>query len=415
MTIQDFDKIDIISTRDGNPLLVIVDPGNLVDDDRLFALQKKAALYAAALEDPEFRQQHANWESARITVHHALEVTDAMKEFGPVKAMIDGQEITIPVEFELSESSFISSDDEKVRLIDPEYNMRTLTEDVVKWAKTEIEANEFTVFAVTQDQNGGGQLLNLGFVSGDARLDAAREAVKQSAAQDSTVAVAVAYDVMAQHPDQQEKSDAIAIEIEHRSGDAQQRVVHYTKQGDQVETMRPYGQLVPPKFFQPTPVESSESTDDAESEFSEEEKQDTLATSPSMCFLLVSAIDGDISKKEIIAFGKQLEKYSQHSNPLVQQIFSQAMPRFEHDVKELLSLGPSLALMIPMKLAMCRAWINESHPDQAEEFFDALLEMSTQVAAAEGGFLGFGNKISKEERAALDIITAALKGKKAEG
>lgn len=249
---------------------------------------------------------------------------------------------------------------------------------------------------MTLDKHGSGQMVNVGSVSGDARIDAAREVVKKRAAEDSTIAVAVAYDVVAKHPEQQEKSDAIAIEIEHRSGDAQQRFVHYTKQGNQIETMRAYGQLVPAKFFMSKAAGSSDSKDDSESGFSEEEKQDTIATSPSMCFLLVSAIDGDISKKEIIAFGKQLEKYSQHSTPLLQQIFSQATQRFEHDVQNLLSLGPSLALMIPMKLAMCRAWINESHPDQAEEFSMHCWQYPHKLQQRKAASLGSATRSAKK-------------------
>lgn len=47
-------------------------------------------------------------------------------------------------------------------------------------------------------------------------------------------------------------------------------------------------------------------------------------------------------------------------------------------------------------------------PEEAQAFKQALLGLGKAVASASGGFLGFGSKISKEEKATLERIAAGL-------
>lgn len=413
MTIQEFGKIDMIGNKEGVLKLVIADPGDLVDEDRLYALETKARGYLEALEDPAFRDKYPNWPSAMISVVCGSDPTEAMKKVGPFEATIDGKSISVSLEFERMESSLGSTpDDQKVRLIDPAFNMGRLTEQIVGIATSDIQHGSFSVVAMSLDYDGKGGIVNVDMVEPDQRVGAAREAIKRVAAKETTLAVAVAFDVLAVRPGESEKSDAIAIEIEHRSGDAQMRFVHYEKAGDQITTQRAYGSIERPKFFgHGTTVVSDDTSAEtgSNSEMSDEEKEELLAQAPSMCFLLVAAIDGNISKKELIAFAGMLETYSAHDNPIVRSVFSQTMNRFQADVQELLALKEGMALMIPLKLAMCRAVLNRSYPQHSEGFVNVLLELSKGIAEADGGFLGFGDKISKEERAALGIIESALR------
>ncbi len=240
------------------------------------------------------------------------------------------------------------------------------------------------------------------------------------------MATAVAYDVMAIHPDQTEKTDAIAIELEHRMGQNPiTMLVHYKVEGDEVKTLEPYGAPKEKEMFQGHMIDSdfmpveeqstnapevdtaSKAEDDDEG-LSPEERATWLRSLPTMCFLLVSGIDGDIDKKETLAFSKAVESYSQHSNPLIQSVFSEAMEHIADDMKELTSLGEAAVMMLPLRMAVCRQTALEKDPQNAPEFFEALIKMSTDIAAASGGFLGFGSKISKEEKVALELIESML-------
>ena len=131
---------------------------------------------------------------------------------------------------------------------------------------------------------------------------------------------------------------------------------------------------------------------------------EVLQAAPTICFFIVSAADGKIDKKEIKSFFTEVLKFATSPNALVRDIFGATPSRFEELAKEFME-NPSLALM---KLVVIRKLAEEHHPQQADGFCTALNDMSKNIAAASGGFFGFGSKISKEEQSALDIIQKML-------
>ena len=153
----------------------------------------------------------------------------------------------------------------------------------------------------------------------------------------------------------------------------------------------------------------ADSGSDEESEdLTPEEKAEALAMAPASCFFLVAAIDGTIDKKEIKAFVKDLQQQSNHGNELIKTVFQAAPARFENDVSQISELGGGAILMLPLKLITARAYATEIAPELADEFCQTLYDLAVKVASASGGFLGFGNKIGKEEQSALDLLKTVL-------
>lgn len=131
---------------------------------------------------------------------------------------------------------------------------------------------------------------------------------------------------------------------------------------------------------------------------------EVLQAAPTICFFVVSAADGKIDKKEIKSFFTEVLKFATSPNQLVREVFGATPSRFEEFAKEFME-NPGIALM---KLVAIRKLAEEHHPQQADGFCAALNDMSKNIAAASGGFFGFGSKISKEEQSALDIIQKML-------
>jgi len=417
MTIYDFDKIDMIAAADDALNLFIVDPANLVDKDRFYALKRKLKVYRAALEDSGFRSEHANWKNAVIKIIVAADPTKEMQQAKSISFKVDGEAYKVPISYEFKESPYGGGDD-RMHLIDVDYNYKTISDSVVNMAKEHIKMEAFTPFGLTWNSEGKSSVMDVSFFEGDQQLPAAKQGVRDSIAKDESVqAAAVAYDVLAIHPDQTEKTDAIAIDLEHRLGSPLRMLVHYQKKNGEVETQKPYAIRKEAELFDEVVAAVAVADDDvvgADPESSDEdsaaEMQSWLESLPNVCFILVAGIDGEIDKKETIAFGKAIQQYLEHPNPLVREVFTAATDRAEQDFKEIMEMGSSGAIMLPLRLVASRKTALEKSPEHAEEFFKVLIEMSNSIASASGGFLGFGSKISKEEKAALTVIEKMLLG-----
>lgn len=131
---------------------------------------------------------------------------------------------------------------------------------------------------------------------------------------------------------------------------------------------------------------------------------DLIGRAPVTIFLMVAASDGTIDKKEALAFQKIVTDSVNHKSPLFQASIAAMLPKF-HEHLEASSGSP---IKVMTDLMEMRSEVESMFPDQAKEFFTALVELGEKVAKASGGFLGFGKKIGKGEAAALELIKVSL-------
>lgn len=157
-----------------------------------------------------------------------------------------------------------------------------------------------------------------------------------------------------------------------------------------------------------SPASANSQPPQEKKELTSEQKQEALIMAPVSCFYLVAGIDGNIDKKEIKAFMNSLKKRATDENKLVSTIFLLAATRLDSDIKSLAEQKGGAMIMIPVSLMQARKAAEEDYPQDARGFCEVLLDMSTKIASASGGFLGFGNKIGKEEQAALNLIETVL-------
>lgn len=137
--------------------------------------------------------------------------------------------------------------------------------------------------------------------------------------------------------------------------------------------------------------------------------RDLLESSPSLCFILTSAFDGDVDPKEQSRFEELVSQLREHRNPLVSEVFQAASRRLYRDCEALVrELGDQDMMVLPARLLLCRNFVLERYPEHASEFLNVLYEMSQAIANAAGGTFGFGNKVNRSERAALALIAGAL-------
>lgn len=412
MAIYDFDCIDIVcSDENGRLMLVMVDPDLLVDEDRDYAFLRKLSTYKAALQNPEFRKEHSAIDNVVVSVDSLGAPSELMLQTTSIEYEVNGTKLVAPVEVKVRERAYKTAEEiEKGYLVEVSYNYEKVVRYAVETARTYIQNGCFTPFGLAWSDNGEMRMINVDLNSADEQLEVVRASLQEASSSDKSVqVVARVYDVFAVHPEESEKSDAIAIEVAHRQGQPMSMYSHYAILDGEVQTRRTYG--FPSKNDLFVATEDSAIEPQAESESQHDDGESSLDSSPNICFLLVSGIDGDIDKKETEAFMKALKGATEHLNPLVRKVFVAAASRFGEDLQEMMQLGQSAMVVLPLRLAECRAHANKNFPEHADEFFRVLIEMSTSIASASGGFLGFGNSISKAERAALDLIESLLLGK----
>ena len=119
---------------------------------------------------------------------------------------------------------------------------------------------------------------------------------------------------------------------------------------------------------------------------------------------MIAAADGKIDKKEAEAFGTILAMSDFAKTPLLRDTLKEARDQFLPLMASVLGGEKSPQLqMVEFLQAL------DSYPEsESKPIRKALYGLGYEVANASGGFLGFGSKISKEERVALDGLRTML-------
>lgn len=127
-----------------------------------------------------------------------------------------------------------------------------------------------------------------------------------------------------------------------------------------------------------------------------------LTRSPLLIFLLVAAADGKVDKKEFDEFQKVIVGVMTGATPLLRDAMSRLLPRMEQTFDELEDINPGEELE---RLAVV---LDTHYPKEAKAFKEQLVSIGIKIAESSGGFLGFGSKVSKDEKAAIAGIAVTL-------
>lgn len=131
-----------------------------------------------------------------------------------------------------------------------------------------------------------------------------------------------------------------------------------------------------------------------------------LARAPCLVFIMVSAADGKVDAKEMTAFGTILGNYGSVRSPILSKVLGISANNVHSFCQQILSDGRR-----PLDQLLGLAELLKSgkiSKDDGVMIAKGLLALGNAVASASGGFLGFGPKISKEEKAALAMIEVIL-------
>jgi tellurite resistance protein len=153
----------------------------------------------------------------------------------------------------------------------------------------------------------------------------------------------------------------------------------------------------------PTPAAIAEPPDEPVGPVTEEDYQ-KLARAPLLVFAMVAAADGKVGKKELQAFEDALNELSEHPCELMRQ----AMERVGEDLDAYISSLEQEKEDSVILTKQIGELLDAKFQEQAQEFKKALVHTATKIAAASGGFLGLGSKISKNEAATILIIAGML-------
>lgn len=138
------------------------------------------------------------------------------------------------------------------------------------------------------------------------------------------------------------------------------------------------------------------------------ELHNIIAQAPFVIFYLVSAADGNVDKKEIEAFQGQCLALALGLKSLVgegvQGIFVQYLGDMQAVMSRVVAELASAEGAVE-SLKRIRGAVDDSYPEsEALAIKKFLFQIGHQIASASGGFLGFGSKVSKEEKAVLTAI-----------
>lgn len=140
-----------------------------------------------------------------------------------------------------------------------------------------------------------------------------------------------------------------------------------------------------------------------------QEKEDVVSVvlfAPFIVFLLVSGIDGRIDEKEFESFYKMIMRPEKYGSGILTQISKSTGHKVTHILDQLLEKKSEM----PHFLLAISKYVDENIPkDDGDAFKKALYAIGEDVAKSSGGFLGFGSKISNEEKNALEAIKSILK------
>lgn len=143
---------------------------------------------------------------------------------------------------------------------------------------------------------------------------------------------------------------------------------------------------------------------DENTEFSIEDF-DKLKKAPFLIFFLVAASDGKIDKKEVTEFMKVLSNPEFLNNPLLNRIITNVINEIPAIIAEMATQKLDYIAELGSLKSIADKNLSE---EEANKFKISLFLIGKKIAEASGGFLGFGSKISKEEKAALAAIGLCL-------
>ncbi|PSB44095.1 hypothetical protein C7B67_23050 [filamentous cyanobacterium Phorm 6] len=139
--------------------------------------------------------------------------------------------------------------------------------------------------------------------------------------------------------------------------------------------------------------------------FTSEEWQ-SLQYSPLWVFSAVAGADGEIDEQETHALVKEVEEAPLYKIPLVRDVFASVsidfnniMKQYGADSRDVSEGLGDVADILAKKVST----------EESKSFKGALIFLGVNIANASGGFLGFGDHMSDEEKAAIGLIAAVLR------
>jgi len=137
--------------------------------------------------------------------------------------------------------------------------------------------------------------------------------------------------------------------------------------------------------------------------FTQEEWQ-LLKLLPFQVFVLVAGADGRIDKDEVAQLQKDLREAPYYKDPLHRELF---MDILSSDINALIKEAANVAKLAERASQMKVTLKEKLRPDEYQRFVASMFINGLKTARASGGgFLGFGDKVSKEEKRALVMFAA---------
>jgi hypothetical protein len=151
-----------------------------------------------------------------------------------------------------------------------------------------------------------------------------------------------------------------------------------------------------------TEMQAEESGSSPLATLSEDEKR-RLAYAPFVVFVMISAADGKVDRKELNAFVRALRE---QKDELLREVITLVPKPPQEIISEILGdfEGALSGLRESIEAADARL-----PKGQAIKLKVGLWDIANKVASASGGVLGFGARVSDEEKAALEALALILK------
>lgn len=132
-----------------------------------------------------------------------------------------------------------------------------------------------------------------------------------------------------------------------------------------------------------------------------------LMKMPIYVFFFIAGADGKVDEKETRMFLGMLKNVEHAPSEVFRSITAQLVDQFEAVFADVVEHDfPNL----PAAMATARNIIESAIEDPGEKqlYKYCLMTLGKEIASASGGFLGFGSKISKSERASLEALRDLL-------
>lgn len=135
------------------------------------------------------------------------------------------------------------------------------------------------------------------------------------------------------------------------------------------------------------------------------EEWDVLSSSPISIFCLVAGADGSIDKKEFMEFAKIILGLKHFDHELIKAVYASTVDGIEAKFNNVIKNLETIKSYVKRVRPILKGKVEDKVVD---EFCKSLLFLGHKVASASGGFLGFGSKVSKEEKEMLIRIATML-------